>query len=68
MFYYFDIDILVFLQKKLAKKAFKEGKELADIYATEANNNKLKRALEEKYHNASSDAEKRVYKKMLQEL
>ena len=68
MFDDFDIDILGFLQKKLAKKAFKEGKELADIYATEANNNKLKRALEEKYHNASSDAEKRVYKKMLQEL
>lgn len=68
MFDDFDIDILGFLQKKLAKKAFKEGKELADIYATEANNNKLKSALEEKYHNASSDAEKRVYKKMLQKL
>ena len=68
MFDDFDIDILGFLQKKLAKKAFKEGKELSDIYATEANNNKLNSALEEKYHNASSDAEKRVYKKMLQEL
>ena len=68
MFDDFDIDILGFLQKKLAKKAFKEGKELADIYATEANNNKQKRALEDKYQNASSDAEKRVYKKMLQEL
>lgn len=64
----FDFDILSFFQKKLVKKAFKEAKELADIYATEANNNKLKRALEQKYRNASSDVEKRVYKKMLQEL
>ncbi len=64
----FDFDILSFLQRKLAKKAIKEGKELADIYATEANNNKLKRALEQKCRNASSDAERRVYKKMLNEL
>ena len=64
----FDFEILSFFQKKLVKKAFKEGKELADIYATEANNNKLKRALEQKYRNASSDVEKRVYKKMLQEI
>lgn len=64
----FDFDFFNFFQKKLVKKAFKEAKELADIYATEANNNKLKRALEQKYRNALSDAEKRVYKKMLQEL
>lgn len=68
MFDDFDFDILSYLQKKLVKKAVKEGKELADIYAHEANNSKLKRALEEKYQHALSDAEKRVYKKMLQDL
>lgn len=64
----FNFDPLSWIQRKLARKAIKEGKELYDIYATEADHNKLKRALEEKCRNASSDAERRVYKKMLQEL
>lgn len=64
----FDFNPLSCIQRKLVREAIKEGKEIADMYATEANHNKLKRALEDKCRNASSDAERRVYQKMLDQL
>jgi hypothetical protein len=67
MFDDFDFDFDA-IPKSLIKKTAKEAIELADIYASEANHNKLRNALEKKCRNASSDAERRVYKKMLQEL